>query len=136
MAQEFFKTRFRDTPIRLSLTDLTSGRLREMKHMFGESYGIPTEFIGLLLRGEVDALACAVWIGQQKAGKPVDDPRELDFNLDEDFQPLVDPEPAKPKGKGKGKTAEPNPTQTPDSAATASKSSEADTSSTSPTSAD
>lgn len=132
--EPFWRTTFRGTAIRISLADLTAQRLRQMKAWFGEAYGIPTEFISLLLRGEVDAMACALWIGLQKAGKPVDHPAELDFNIETDFEKLEDPAPAKGKGKGK-KGEDPTPeSPTPDSASTASTSSTTGTSSTSSTS--
>jgi len=132
--EPFWSTKFRGTPLRISLADLTAQRLRQMKAWFGEAYGIPTEFISLLLRGEVDAMACAVWIGLQKAGKPVEHPAEIDFNLESDFEKLEDPKPPA-KGKGKGNPT-PDESPTPDSASGASTSSTTDTSSTSPTSAD
>ena len=134
--EPFWRTRFRGTAIRISLADLTASRLRQMKAWFGSDYGIPNEFIALLLRGEVDAMACALWIGLQKAGKPVDHPMDLDFNLDEDFEKLEDPPPAKPKGKAKKGEGPTEESPTPDSESTASTSSTTDTSSTSEMSSD
>lgn len=98
MAEPFWATKFRGQPIRLELNDLSNQRLREMKSRFGPDYGIPTAFIELLLRGDMDAIGCAIWIGQQKTGGEVSDLLALDFNLD-DFEALEEP---KPKG-GKGK---------------------------------
>ena len=94
-----WRTKFRGTPIRLTFADLTVQRLRQMKQWFGESYGIPTEFMRLLFLNEVDAVTCGVWIGLQKARKPVDDPRDLDFNLSDDFETLEDVQP--PEGEAK-----------------------------------
>lgn len=87
------------TPIRIGIRDLSVQRLREAKAFFGERYGIPSEYLRLLLLNECDAVAVAVWIGLQKAGRPVQDPRELDFNLDEHFEPLEDPQPAAGESK-------------------------------------
>ena len=133
MAEPFWRIKYKGLPIRLEINDLSNQRMREMKVRFGPSYGIPSEFISLLLRGDMDAVACAIWIGQQKAGKEVEDPREMDFSLD-DLEVLEDP---KPEGdaKGKGKRPTRPGTATADSAKT-SESSETSTSSTSPTSAD
>lgn len=81
------------TPIRISLRDLSVQRLLQCKQWFGESYGIPTEFLRLLAMNEAAAVMCAVWIGLQKAGRPADDARQLDFNLEDDFEALEDPQP-------------------------------------------
>jgi hypothetical protein len=133
MSDVFWRIAYKGKPIRLSLNDLSLQRLREMKSRFGQPYGIPAEYIALLLRGDMDAVACALWINQQKAGGDVEDPTSMDFSLD-DFEPLEDP-PPEPEKKGKGKGGPP-PTRTPDSAPTASTTSDTDTSFTSPTSAD
>lgn len=133
MSETFWATKYKDIPIRLDIGDLTLQRMREMKHLFGEAYGIPTEFINLLLRGDMDAMACAVWIGQQKAGVEVENPAEIDFSMN-DFKAL----PVRATQSKKGRK-DPNPTpasQTPDSPSGASTTSTTDTSSTSQTSAD
>lgn len=97
----FWRTCFKGVAMRLELRDLSNQRLREAKHLFGEQYAIPTELIRLLLLREMDAVTVAVWIGLQKAkkwpfkqdGQEIDDPRHLDFNLDDDFEALEDPQP-------------------------------------------
>lgn len=94
-----WRTTFRGTPIRLTMRDLTVQRLIQFKAWFGEQYAIPTEFLRLLFLNEAAAVMCAVWIGLAKAGKPVEDARELDFNLDEDFEALEDIQPTKEKEK-------------------------------------
>jgi hypothetical protein len=135
MSEDFWAVKYKSKPVRLNLGDLTVQRLREMKRRFGTEYGIPTEFISLLLRGDMDALACAVWIGQQKNGGEIEDPREMDFSLD-DFEAIEDPKPVEKKAKGK-KAADPTTAEgspSTDSASGASKTSELDTSSTSETS--
>lgn len=133
MADAFWRIRFRGTPQSLTINDLSLQRLREMKARFGESYGIPTEYIGLLLRGDFDAIACALWINQQKAGGEVEDPATMDFSL-ADFEKMEDP--PEPKSKAKGKKADPTKpdTTTGDSDETQSPT-ETPTSSTSETSA-
>lgn len=133
MSDVFWRISYKGKPIRLSLADLSLQRLREMKGRFGQPYGIPSEYIALLLRGDMDAVACALWINQQKAGGEIEDPTTMDFTLD-DFEPLEDPKPEPDKkGKGKNPTRTPSPTSDSDSTPT---SSETDTSSISPTSAD
>ena len=136
MAEPFWQIRYREKlAIRLELNDLSNQRLREMKARFGPEYGIPTEFIGLLLRGDMDAVSCAIWIGQQKAGVEVEDLMAIDFTLD-DFEPLEDPKPAGKKGgKAKGERPTQPGTTTDDSAETPSPTA-TDTSSTSETSSD
>lgn len=103
----FWRTLFKGIPIRLELRDLSVQRLRQAKQYFGEQYAIPSELIRLLLLGEADAMTIAVWIGLQKAkkwpirqdGRDIEDPRHLDFNLDEDFEALEDPQPPAPEKK-------------------------------------
>lgn len=101
-----FRTRYKGTPIRLELRDLTVQRLRQLKQWFGEPYGIPTELMRRMLLQECDGLTAAVWIGLQKAKKPVGDARDLDFNLEDDFEKLEDvqPEKADPPTAGDGQT--------------------------------
>lgn len=134
MSEPFWQTRFRDAEIRLGINDLSNQRMREMKARFGAEYGIPTEFIGLLLRGDMDAIACAIWIGQQKAGGNVEDPSSMDFTLD-DFEPLEDPKPKAGKGKKAADPTKATGTTTDDSSETPSQS-ETASSSTSGTSSD
>lgn len=101
----FWRTQFRGVPMRLELRDLSNQRLRVAGQLFGEDYEAPTEFMRRLLVGNMTALTIAVWIGLQKANKwpykqdghEIDDPRQLDFNIDEHFEALEDPQP--PKGK-------------------------------------
>ena len=133
MAEPFWATRFRGQPIRLELNDLSNQRLREAKSRFGPEYGIPTAFIEMLLRGDMDAIAVAVWIGQQKAGGNVEDLLALDFTLD-DFEPLEDPKPKSKGGKDKARPTKAG-TTTDDSVETQSQT-ETDTSSTSETSSE
>ena len=135
MAEPFWQTKYKGKPIRISLGDLSLRRLMEFKSRYGDAYGIPMQFISLLLRGDMIATACAVFIGQQKAGGEVESLDTIDFTPD-DFELLEDAPKAKAK---KGAKTEPDPTegtQTPDSTATASKSSDPDGSPISPTSAD
>lgn len=134
----FWRTTFRGVDMRLELRDLSNQRLRGAKQFFGESYAIPMEFMRLLLAGEMDALTIAVWIGLQKASKwpykqaghEIDDPRQLDFNIEEDFERLVDPQP--PKGKGDKRPPTKATTTSPETGPT----SGTDTSSSSETSSD
>jgi len=136
MAEPFWSTKYKGTPIRIGLQDLSLRRMMEFRARYGEAYGIPTQFISLLLQGDMIAIACAVWIGQHKAGVEVESLDAIDFSMD-DFEPL--PDDPKPKAKGKGKTDPPTKeadTPITDSASGASKTSDPDTSSTSPTSAD
>jgi hypothetical protein len=132
MAEPFWATKFRGQPIRLELNDLSNQRLRAMKSHFGPDYGVPTEFIRLLLTGDMDAITGAIWIGQQKAGGPIDDLMALDFTLD-DFEKLEEPKPAAKKGVKERPTRA--GTTTDDSAETPSET-ETGTSSTSETSSD
>jgi hypothetical protein len=135
MAEPFWATKFRGQPIRLELNDLSNQRLRAMKSHFGPDYGVPTEFIRLLLTGDMDAITGAIWIGQQKAGGPIDDLMALDFTLD-DFEALEDPKPAGKKG-AKGKEERPTkPSTTTDDSVETPSETETGTSSTSETSSD
>src|SRR5690348_6723351 len=134
MAEPFWATKFRGQPIRLELNDLSNQRLRAMKSHFGPDYGVPTEFIRLLLTGDMDAITVAIWIGQQKAGGPIDDLMALDFTLD-DFEALEDPKPAGKKG-AKGKERPTRAGTTTDGSVETPSETETDTSSTSETSSD
>lgn len=136
MAEPFWQIKYKgNLPIRLEINDLSNQRLREMKSAFGPAYGIPTEFISLLLRGDLDAVSCAVWIGQQKAKVEVEDLLSMEFTLD-DVEPLEVPKPTGKKGgKDKGERPTKAGTTTDDSVETQS-TTETPTSGTSPTSAD
>jgi hypothetical protein len=113
----FWRTIFRGVPMRLEYRDLSNQRLRVAGQLFGEDYEIPMEFIRRLLVGNMTALTVAVWIGLQKANKwpfkqdghEIDDPRQLDFNIDEHFEALEDPQ---PPAKGKGPQVPPTTTGT------------------------
>lgn len=135
----FWRTIFRGVPMRLEFRDLSNQRLRAAAQLFGEDYDIPQEFIRRLLIGNMTALTIAVWFGLQKANKwpfkqdghEIDDPRQLDFNIEEHFEALEDPQPPAKVGKGpkvppttKATSTDPGP------------GSETDTSSTSETSSD
>ena len=94
------------TPMRIGLRDLSVQRLAQCSDWFGEAYGIPNEFIRRLMINEAKATMCAVWIGLQKAGRPVEDPRHLDFNFDEHFVALEDPQPPAKEKSGPPTEAE------------------------------
>lgn len=114
--EPFWESTFRGEPISLTWPDITLHRCLEMGATFGEQFGIPAEFIMLLSRGDMRALACAIWISQQKAGGKVDKLGELDFSP-ADFEA-----PAKPKRRARkqedptGAAEEPSPTDSPSTA--------------------
>jgi hypothetical protein len=133
MAEPFWHIKYKGKPIDIALNDLSNQRLRAMK-VFGDAYGIPSEYMALLLRGDMDAVTCAVWINQQKAGGEVESLISIDFTLD-DFEAIEDP-PAKAKKAAKGKENPTRPSTTTDDSAETPSPTETDTSSTSVTSAD
>lgn len=69
----------------LSQGDLTAGVLRQFKQWFGPSYGKYLIFVQLLMEGDVDAWACALWLVLRNAGvKPLPaHPANLDFSVAE-----------------------------------------------------
>lgn len=96
MADTIWKSRYKGVDYEVTTRDLTVSRLRQMKQWFGAEYGKYTPFITLLVEGDVDALACVVWIAQSKAGEKPQEPRNLDFSI-EDFEKfeedVVEPDP-------------------------------------------
>jgi hypothetical protein len=116
MSDSYIKFKFKDVEHEILTRDVTNQRLRQMKQWFGPEYGSFNGFPRLLIQLDADAWACALWIAQQLAGaKVIEDPREMDFSMD-DLELLVnEPE-----------DAESDPTedvdtslQTPDSTVTA-----------------
>lgn len=109
-----WRARFKGKEYTVRTRDLTLGRLRECKHMFGREYANFSGFVLLVGQGDVDALACVVWIAQQVAkDKNVKSPLEMDFSLD-DFEPVED---VSPDGDGEDggngdRPTEPQPTRT------------------------
>lgn len=107
------------TPIRLSLADLTMQRMLQLEAWFGEACGTPAELIRLILTTNVKGMMAAVWIGLQKAGRGVEDARTLDFNLDEHFEALEDPQPPAKEKKADPPTVEETPSSSSDGASAA-----------------
>lgn len=131
----WFHMKYRGTEYELDLKDLTVQRLSQIKQWYGKEYGT---FNGLpTLIGELDAQAwaCAVWIGQQKAGQPVEDPRHMEFSFD-DFEGVPEPELVVEDEPDEVPTAGDSTPPILDLVGSVSTSSETDTSSGSQTSAD
>ena len=72
----------------LTMRDITSGALRQMKGWYGRDYGAFMPFITLLATGDVDAISSALWLAKRKAGERVPaDPSFIEFNV-ADFEAL------------------------------------------------
>ena len=72
----------RDRPYKLTPNDLTSGVLRKFKGWYGPDYGAFATFAVLLQRGDVDAIACAIWLAKEVAGEKVPrDPSFIQFSV-------------------------------------------------------
>lgn len=108
---ELWRCQFNGDDYLLEDRDLTGGRLRQMKQWFGADYGAYIPFLGLLVRGDVDAVACALWIGDQKAGRTVVEPSRLDFNFgdvefglgdDVNDEPASKADPTSPRPRTRG----------------------------------
>ena len=80
----YFSFKFREKPYKILNSDMTNQRLKQLKQWFGKEYGSFTGFPNLVIRDfDADAWAGMIWIGQQAAGEPVDDPRSMEFTLDD-----------------------------------------------------
>jgi hypothetical protein len=131
MADTIWRVAFKGSEYTVTDQDLTVQRLRQMKQWYGREYGTYTQFITMLAQGDVDALACGIWIAKAAAGEKPRTPNEIDFNMSDIEFLAIEREPDE----------EENPTVAPatttlDSAPTVSKTSGDDTSSTLPISAD
>lgn len=91
MAIEFFHVKFRGREYRVDMDDLTNDRLIKMGQMLGKEYGTFDGLPRLMSERNSGAWACALWIGQQKHGYQVFDPREMDFKFSE-FEFILDPD--------------------------------------------
>lgn len=80
MADPIWELKFRGEPVSIALEDLTRHRMREVGAALGDEYRIPSDFIMRLLRGDMDAIAGALWVHGQVIGKPIGDMLELDFS--------------------------------------------------------
>lgn len=131
----YFSFKFREKPYKILNSDMTNQRLKQLKQWFGREYGSFTGFPNLVIRDfDADAWAGMIWIGQQVAGEPADDPRTMEFTLDDielwvDESEETEPDPL---DKPEGGTEPPTLALT----GTASTSSEESTSSDSQTSAE
>jgi hypothetical protein len=96
--------KFRGENITLTLADLTGHRMREIKSVFGEKYGIPLQLMACLQLDEVDAVTAALWIHGQKVGRPIDDMLTFEFNLSE-LEPVDKPKRSVKKADPKGQPA-------------------------------
>lgn len=94
--------------------DLTAGALRQMKGWYGREYGAFMPFMQLLATGDVDAIACAMWLAKKKAGEKVPaDPSFIDFNVG-DFEALADdPDEDEEDEEGDANPTESEPTPEP-----------------------
>jgi hypothetical protein len=126
MSDAYVSFKFKGKQYDITNRDVTNQRLRQLKQWFGRDYGSFTGFPNLLRTLDADAWACALWIGQQIEKEKVQDPREMDFSLD-DFELLVADEEEDEPGERPTGTVEPD--TTPVSTGTASKSSKRSTSS-------
>ncbi|MBV9805213.1 MAG: hypothetical protein JO130_18590 [Solirubrobacterales bacterium] len=86
----------------LARTDITVGVLRQMKSWFGPAYGKYLSFVQLLIEGDADAWACAIWIVLRASGRNIRTPQNLDFAVSEvmaadDDDDELDPEPVLPE---------------------------------------
>ena len=104
MSDSYVKFKFKDVEHEITTRDVTNQRLRQMKQWFGPAYGSFNGFPRLLIELDADAWACALWIAQQINGGNVEDPRTMDFSMD-DLELLVN-EPEDSEADG-----EPDPTQ-------------------------
>lgn len=77
--------KFRLTPdgpeYELQRSDLTMGVLRQFKQWFGPQYGKFLTFTQLLLEGDAEAWACAIWLVQRNAGEKPRNPQYMDFAI-------------------------------------------------------
>lgn len=125
-----YKVKYKGKLIRVEVNDLSNQRLREMKARFGQAYGSPDGLIALLATGDMDAIGCMIWVGQQKPSWKggVEDLMEMDFSLG-DLEFVSEEPEEKPKEKRPTKRGASTSDQT-------SENSETSTSSTSETSSD
>jgi hypothetical protein len=99
--------------------DLTVGVFRQFSQWYGPAYGKYATFIALLVEGDADAWACAIWLVHRAAGVKCARPQNLDFAVsdvmmkqeqdedefvedeDEDEEP-VSPDPTSPDAQSVG----------------------------------
>ncbi len=62
MAETLWRIAFKGKEYTVSDADLTVSRLRSMKAIYGREYGTYSLFVQMLAQGDVDALACGIWI--------------------------------------------------------------------------
>lgn len=135
MSDTIWRVSFKGSEYTVSDRDLTVTRLRQMKQMYGREYGAYSGFITLLAQGDVDAIACGLWIAKQVAGEPraPKSPNDVDFTMgDIEFLPIEQQKDDEEERPTQPATAPPTPVST----ATAPTSSDSSTSSDSPTSAE
>jgi hypothetical protein len=111
MAEPIWELKYKGEPVSITLDDLTRHRMREIGGALGEEYRVPQEFMASLFRGDLDAIAGALWVHGQVSGKPVGDMNTLDFSPS-DFTAADEPKRA-PKGR-KPTTATPDETISPE----------------------
>jgi hypothetical protein len=80
---DLWRIKYEDEDYLLARTDLTVGVLRQMKQWFGPAYGKYLSYVQLLIEGDADAWACAIWIVLRAAGKKSKTPQNLDFSVSE-----------------------------------------------------
>lgn len=106
---ELWRINYQDNEFTLHGSDLTVGVFRQMGQWYGPAYAKYSTFIGLLMEGDANAWACAIWIVHRAAGVKCRRPQELDFAVsdvmrgpdseeddEDDFADAEDEEPAIP----------------------------------------
>ena len=128
-ADQLWKIKVDGKEYELRTEDLTVGNLRHCKQWFGAAYGRYLPFIQMLIEGDCDAIACAVWMARRAAGeRNVMEPSQMGDFVVSDFFTVIQ--------EDDEDESEPDPTEaspTSDSQPT-SEGSDSDTSSTSSTS--
>ena len=116
------------TTYALSADDITIGRLRQFKGWFGKDYGAYLPFIQMLVQGDADAVACAIWLARENAGvKPNKAPQFIDIPVsdiykqdEEEEEDEADAEEVPPTEPESEKTPDSEPTPPPSEPATSS----------------
>lgn len=103
MADQLWKLKVDGKDYTLSASDLTVGNLRHAKQWFGAPYGRYLPFIQMLIEGDCDAVACAIWMARRAAGERPPEPSAMGDFVVSDFFSVASEE--------EDEEGEPNPTE-------------------------
>lgn len=84
--RELWKISYGDEQFTLYNSDFTVGRLRQMGQWYGPLYAKFSTLVQLLIEGDANAWACAIWVAHHAAGLKCRRPQDLDFAISDVMQ--------------------------------------------------